>query len=96
MGVHIRSVRLEDICDTSNEQASDKAVVPNVLPAFFHIFLARLDTEQISGGRIVRIAMASAATEGASGRESLSPLWPPSENSGAEAIRQRTSGHCAI
>lgn len=89
---HIRSVWLEDICDTSSEQASNESVVPNVLPAFLHILLARLDTEKVTGRRIVRVAMSG--TKVASGRESLEILRPPDKDARAKAIRQWTSKHC--
>lgn len=56
-GAHVRSVRLEDICDTGNEQASNESVVPNVLPAFLHILLAWLDTEKVASRRIVVVAV---------------------------------------
>lgn len=94
-GEHVRSVRLEDICDTGNEQASNESVVPKIFPAFLHIFLARLDTEKISGRRIVVVTVVS-GTDVASSRESPDILRPPSEEGRAKAIREETGRHCEM
>lgn len=64
--LHVRSIRLENVCDTSDQEASDEAIVPDVFPAFLHVFLTGLDTEQPAGGGIVVVAVIS-STEAGSG-----------------------------
>lgn len=64
--LHIRSVRLENVCDASDHKASDEAIVPDVLPAFLHVFLTRLDAEQPAGRGVVVVAVIS-STEARSG-----------------------------
>ena len=87
--MNIRGVWLEDICDTSNEQTADESIVPQVLPAFLHVLLARLEAKEIAGGRVIVVT-----AEVASGRETLDVLGPAGNTASAEAMRQRTSRHC--
>lgn len=69
----LRGIRLEDICNTSNQEAANKSVIPNTLPAFFHVLVAWLDAEQPPGRRVVVITMVC-STETGSCREVVSAL----------------------
>lgn len=89
---HVRSVRLENICDAGNEEAANETVVPDTLPAFLLVLLAGPDTEQPASRGIV-VATVIATTESASGREALDILRPAQQAARAEELRYRSSGH---
>ena len=91
--MNIRGVWLENVCDSSNEQTTDKSVVPQVLPALLHVFLAGLYTEKISSRRIIVITVISGA-EVASGRKALHVLGLAEKGAGAEALRKGSGRHC--
>lgn len=61
---HIRGIRFENICDSSDQEASNEAIVPDVLPAFLLVLLAGLDTEQPAGWGIVVVAVISSTEAG--------------------------------
>jgi hypothetical protein len=82
---HVRGVWLEDICNSSNEQTANKSVVPNVLPAFLHVLLARLNTEEVPSRRIVVVAMVGGADIASRG-EALDVLGAASNAASAEAM----------
>lgn len=81
----IRGVRLEDICNPSHKQASDKSVIPDILPTLLHILLARLDAEQVTRRGIVVVTVVSGTTT-ASSREALDVLRTPKETAGAKRM----------
>ena len=87
--MNIRSVWLEDVCDTGNEKTADESIVPHVLPTLLHILLAGLEAKQVAGRRVIVVT-----AEVAAGREALDVLGPAGDTASAEAMRQRTSGHC--
>lgn len=87
--IDIRSVWLEDVCDTGNEKTADESIVPHVLPTLLHILLAGLEAKQVAGRRVIVVT-----AEVAAGREALDVLGPAGDTASAKAMRQRTSRHC--
>lgn len=88
----IRGIGLEDICDTGNQKAANETVIPNALPAFLHVLLARLDAKQPASRRIVVVAVVGGAKV-ASGREALDILRPAQQAARSEDVRQRPGSH---
>lgn len=93
--MYIRCVRFEDVCDAGNNQASDKPIVPDVLPALLHVLLTGLDAEEIPTGRVVVVAMVR-STQGVLRRETTGILRLSEKTAGAKATRQSTSSHLEI
>lgn len=90
--MYVRSIRLEDVCDTSDQKASNESVVKNVLPAFLHVLLAGLDTEQPAGGRIIVVTVVR-GTETGPGRECLGVLRLAKQAARPEDVRQWPGSH---
>lgn len=88
----IRGIRLENICDTSNQQAADESVVPDALPAFLHVLLAGLDAKQPTSRGVVVITMVG-GTEVGSSREALNALGPAQQAARTEDVRQGPGSH---
>jgi hypothetical protein len=82
---NVRGVWLEDICNSSDEQTANKSVVPNVLPTFLHVLLARLNTEEVPSRRIVVIAMVGGADVASRGK-ALDVLRATPNAASAEAM----------
>lgn len=78
---NIRSIGLENVCNTSHEQTSNETEIPNIFPALLHVLLARLDTEKPTGRGIVVVAMVG-GTEVAPSRERLDILRLPENTKG--------------
>lgn len=93
VGMNVRGIRLENVCNTSSEQTADKSVVPNIFPSFLHVFLTWLNSEKPSGWGVIVITVVSGA-ERASGREALSVLRSAENAASTEGLRQRASRHC--
>lgn len=93
-GFHVRGVRLEDICDASENQTSDKSPIESTFPAFLLILLTWLHAEKPAGWRVVVVAITSA--KAAPGRESLNVQWPAERATGAKALRKQPSGHFEV
>lgn len=81
----IRGIRLENICDTSNQKAANESVVPDALPAFLHVLLAGLDAEEPTGRGVVVITVVG-GTEVASGGKALYVLGPAQQTARTEDV----------
>lgn len=89
---YIRGIRLENICDTSNQEATDESVVPDVLPALFHVLVAGLDTEQPASRGVVVVTMVG-SPEVAAGREALDVLRLAEQAARAKDMRHWSGRH---
>lgn len=89
----IRGVGLENICDTSNHKAANESVVPDALPAFFHILLAGLDAEQPAGRGVIVVAVVGATPKVAASREALDVLGLAKQAARAKEMRQWPGNH---
>ena len=83
---NIRGVRLEDVCNTSNEQAANESVVPNVLPTLLHVLLAGLNAKEVPSRGVIVIAVVGAAAEVGSRGEALNVLRAAANAAGANAV----------
>lgn len=104
---YLRSIRLEDVCDTSGNEGANESVIPDVLPALLHVLLTGSDAEEPASWWVVVVAMVC-GTEAAPGREALNVLrlakkaarakemgnWPSRhlENGGADAAERVRNG----
>lgn len=93
-GFHVRGVRLEDICDASEDQTSNESPIEGTFPAFLLILLTRLQTEKPAGWRVEVVAITPA--KAAPSRESLNVQWSAEKVAGAKALRKRSSGHFEV
>lgn len=88
----IRGVRLEHVCDASNNQAANESPVPDALPALLLVLLAGLDTKQPAGWGVVVVTVVRGA-QVAPGREGLDVLGPSEQAPRAEHLRYWSSHH---
>lgn len=89
---NLRGIGLEDVCNTSNQEAANESVVPDALPALFHVLVARLDAKQPTGRRVVMIPMVC-GTKARPSREVVSALGLAQQTARTEDVRHRPGRH---
>lgn len=91
--IYVRCVGLENICDASGNQASDKSVIPDVLPPLLLVLFARLDAKKISARGIV-VATVVSSTHRTPCRERADGLRLAQQAARPQNERGIASRHC--